>query len=189
MRLFCRASVIEYDDPQFQSMVRTIAKGKRSAFDGARAVIVGDIWEVQTSCGYGVPRVKRGLYAPGDETPKPEELLAGGYNFEGAEKTGRLDELCVFEARPTMDFWAGKQVEGNNTRKYQRVNNKDSIDGLPGLKASRRDVGETLWVRDARAWVARVGGDWEAMVVGFSLAVLMYFVVVGLRDVWGVVVV
>lgn len=167
MRLFCTASVIEYDDPQFQPMLRTIGKGKRSAFDGARAVIVGDIWEVQTSCGYGVPRVKKGLYAPGEETPSPEELLAKGYNFEGAQEGRRLDELCVFEARPTMDFWAGKQVDGNSTRTYQKVNNKDSIDGLPGLKASRRDVGETLWVRDVRAWVRRVADDGRPWWLGF----------------------
>ncbi|KID98023.1 pyridoxamine phosphate oxidase family protein, partial [Metarhizium majus ARSEF 297] len=182
MRLFCTARVVEFDHRDFQGLVRAVAGGGRSAFDGARAVIVADIWEVQTSCGFGVPRVKRGLYKPGeggDRGPSADELLRQGYNAEGGEE--KLDELCVFEARPAMDYWAGKQAEGNTMRDYQKAHNVDSIDGLPGLRASRRDAGEVLWVRDARAWAARVARDWEAMAVGFVAAVLMYLLVGGVR--------
>ncbi|OAQ61004.1 pyridoxamine phosphate oxidase family protein [Pochonia chlamydosporia 170] len=172
MRLFCRARVVEYNDAEFAPLVRAIAKGKRDAFDGARAVIVADIWEVQTSCGYGVPRVKRGLYVAGDE--RPEELLQKGFNGEGVGEKGRLDELCVFEARPTMDVMLAKKADGNGIREYQTLNNRDSIDGLPGLRVCRRDAGEVLWLGDLRAWVRRVARDWEALVVGFGMAVLVF---------------
>jgi hypothetical protein len=170
LRLFCTASVVEYDDPRFEALVSRIAAHKRTAFDGARAVIVADIWEVQTSCGYGVPRVKKGLYSPSPagNDAGPRALLDAGY-------LGRMDELCVFEPRPTLDLWAGKSADGNRIREYQRVNNADSIDGLPGLRAGRRDAGEWLFVRDARAWAARVLRDGEAVLFGFCLALVLVF--------------
>ncbi|KAG5913381.1 hypothetical protein E4U42_001223, partial [Claviceps africana] len=62
LRLFCAATVVEHDDARFGTLVRRIgARGGRDVFEAARAVIVADVWEVQTSCGFGVPRVKRAL--------------------------------------------------------------------------------------------------------------------------------
>ncbi|TWU74120.1 hypothetical protein ED733_005214 [Metarhizium rileyi] len=175
MRLFCAARVVEYDDGEFAGLVDAVAGGKRSAFDGARAVVVADIWEVQTSCGFGVPRVKRHLYARQEQENEQEQ----GGQGQGRVGEGPDDELCVFEARPTMDHWLGKRAESNGLREYQRKNNADSIDGLPGLRAGRRDAGEVLWLRDARAWAGRVARDWEALAVGFVLGVLTYWLVVG----------
>ncbi|XP_044724404.1 pyridoxamine 5'-phosphate oxidase family protein ustO [Hirsutella rhossiliensis] len=158
LRFFCHARVVEWDQPAFPDLVRTVAKGKREAFEGARAVILCDIWEVQTSCGYGVPRVKKGH--GGDD---------------------KLDELAVFEARPTMDSWAATKAQSNTLHAYQGLNNSKSIDGLPGLRSARRDTGQTLWVGDARARVRRILAAPEAVATGFALAVGLYLLMAGLK--------
>lgn len=176
LRLFCRARVVEYDQPAFQDLVKTISKDKEEAFDGARAVVVCDIWQVQTSCGYGVPRVKKGLYAPSDDdttgpTTDIESLLRSGRAADS-----KLDELAVFEARPTLANWAEGQVQKNQMLGYQLLNNADSIDGLPGLKAARRAAGQMLWLGDLKAWGVRVAGEGSAVAVGFGAAVVLYFI-------------
>ncbi|KAG6010885.1 hypothetical protein E4U21_002554 [Claviceps maximensis] len=198
LRLFCRATVVEYDDPRFEALVRRIGeRGGRDAFEATRAVIVGDIWEVQTSCGYGVPRIKRGLYH-GVEGGLDEEEEEGGLGAkEDKEKQARharsalldilrgtsrgrnkpdapLDELCVFEARPTLDaYWDKRSHDKDIMRSYQRANCLSSRDGLPGLRASRRDAGERLWLRDARAWMARRAAERQSLAVGFVVATLL----------------
>ncbi|KAG6056473.1 hypothetical protein E4U17_002172 [Claviceps sp. LM77 group G4] len=189
LRLFCKASVVEYDDPRFGALVKRIAAGKREAFDGARAVIVADIWEVQTSCGFAVPRVKRVLYSgrgreagnqPGErESDAGQQQQAGfvsGSDHDGEGEGGKadaVDELFVFEARPTLDKALEKSANKNTIRSYQRAHNVASLDGLPGLRASRRDAGERLWLGDLRAWTARRACEREAMAVGFVLATLL----------------
>ncbi|KAF4510933.1 hypothetical protein G6O67_002778 [Ophiocordyceps sinensis] len=180
LRFFCRAHVVEWDQPAFPDLVRSIAKEKREAFDGARAVILCDIWEVQTSCGYGVPRVKKGLYARDDDEASSasslEEILSAGLNGDKI-----LDELAVFEARPTMDSWAASKAQSNTLHEYQSINNSSSIDGLPGLRTARRDTGQTLWVGDAKARVSRILAEPEAVATGFVLAVALYLFVAGLK--------
>lgn len=165
MRFFCRSTVVEWDEPEFPDLVRRIAKGKRSAFDGARAVILCHVFEVQTSCGFGVPMVKKGAYAPNETTEK--------------SVGERVDELSVFEERPTLDNWAKKRVEDNTVHQYHQETNVTSMDGLPGLRAARRGVGETLWLTDARAKAVKILTQFEALAVGFALAVLLY-VILGL---------
>lgn len=180
LRLFCRSSVIEWDQPAFEGWVRRVAGGKRDAFDGARAVIVCDIWQVQTSCGYGVPRVKKALYAPKDDDGEPvalsrdlEALLRQG--SPAGNEASKLSELAVFEERPTMDNWAASKADGNAILDYQQLNNSASMDGLPGLRAARRGAGETLWVTDIKVRLRRIAAEREAVGVGFSAAVLLYF--------------
>ncbi|CAM1509960.1 Fc.00g002950.m01.CDS01 [Cosmosporella sp. VM-42] len=168
LRFFCRSKVIEWDEPAFPELVRRIAKGKRSAFDGARAVIVCDVFEVQTSCGFGVPRVKKGIYAPDENDKKPvEELLKDGVD-------GVINELSVFEERPTLDGYWKKRADNNTAHEYQNGNNLTSIDGLPGLKGARRAAGETIWLTDLKAKATGISSQYEAMAVGFGLAVLLY---------------
>lgn len=171
LRLFCHATVVEWDSPAFPGLVRDIARGERDTFDGARAVIVCNIWEVQTSCGFAVPRIKKGLYALDDEGihMPVEELLRDGHD-------GKIDELAVFEERPTLDKDALKQVQRNNMQKYQAQANTQSLDGLPGLRAARRDAGQRLWVGDAKVRVKKILAETEAIMFGFCLAVGMYFV-------------
>lgn len=169
LRFFCTSRVVEWDEPAFPDLVRQIARGKRSAFDGARAVILCDVFEVQTSCGYGVPRVKQGLYKPSDAEKPLTDLLQ-----EGVE--GDIDELAVFEARSTMDAWAKKRVDANTMQDYHNEANVYSMDGLPGLKAARRGVGQSILVGDARARITRLMAQWEALMMGFGMAVLLYAV-------------
>lgn len=175
LRFFCRSTVFEYDHPAFPELVHQIAKGKREAFDGARAVIVADIWQVQTSCGFGVPRVKKGIYAPNMEAPpmSVEEVLRQGCNE-------KIDELAIFEERPNMDSYAAGQVQKNIVLDYHNMNNLTSLDGLPGLKTARRNVGQTLWVTNVRARAKRILAEGEAVAAGFCLAIFLYFSLVRL---------
>ncbi|KAG6037670.1 hypothetical protein E4U41_004857 [Claviceps citrina] len=76
-------------------------------------------------------------------------------------------------ARPTLDRYSKRCVEENTVRSYQRANNVRSIDGLPGLRASREDAGETLWLGDLKARMARLAAEREAMAVGFAIATLL----------------
>ncbi|KAJ3499043.1 hypothetical protein NLG97_g658 [Lecanicillium saksenae] len=191
LRLFCRSSVVEWDDPRFPELTRTISQGsQRKAFDGARAVIIGDIWQVQTSCGYGVPRVKKGIYATdeddaesdvadktggvqkiGDATVDIETILRQGH-----EKSQKLTEVCVFENRPNLDHWSGMRVGANTAHKYQAEHNARSIDGLPGMKTARRDNKEILWVGDATAYLRRMAAEKVSVTIGFLLGVFFYFI-------------
>ncbi|KAG5973716.1 hypothetical protein E4U55_000313 [Claviceps digitariae] len=217
LRLYCRARVVEYEDGEFGELVRRIGGAGREVFEAARAVIVGEIWEVQTSCGFGVPRVKRGLYwgvgdedvDEGDEEKEEEEGEEEGKekdnerqkdnkrekdNEREKDKQQRhapilldilrsgtptqpshpLDELSVFEARPTLDaYWQKRSNDEDTIRSYQRANNVASLDGLPGLRASRRDAGERLWLGDWRARMARLAAEREALAVGFVVAMLL----------------
>ncbi|KAL2114747.1 hypothetical protein VUR80DRAFT_57 [Thermomyces stellatus] len=67
MRLFCWGRVAERPDPDFGGYMRELQAARRRAglaerseFHGARAVIVGEIWRVTTSCGFAVPMVPNG---------------------------------------------------------------------------------------------------------------------------------
>ncbi|KAK1639983.1 pyridoxamine phosphate oxidase [Colletotrichum phormii] len=174
LRLFCKSRIVEWDHPDFDSWMKRIIPqgpqgkaGNRDSYDGARAVVIGEVWEVQTSCGYGVPMVRKELYAPATDEPAKSK-----------------DELSVFEERPTLDFYWKKRVDNNTVNKYQVETNRTSIDGLPGLKAARRDAGETLWVADAKAQVLRAARETRGVVLGGLIAVLF---VGGKLLVWGLV--
>lgn len=178
VRFFCRSKIVEWDEPGFPDLVRTIAQGKRSGFDGARAVVVADVFEVQTSCGYGVPRVKKSIYTPEAATEKAADALLG------ETVGGKVDELAVFEERPQLDAWIRKRVENKTVQEYHNETNVFSMDGLPGLKTARRGVGERLWVGDAKARARRVLGQSEAVAVGVVIGlVVMYAVMTGLQAV------
>lgn len=44
MRLFCKGRVVEWDQPQFSDLMASMGPGKR--IEGARAIIVLDVWKV-----------------------------------------------------------------------------------------------------------------------------------------------
>ncbi|OLN92201.1 hypothetical protein CCHL11_01384 [Colletotrichum chlorophyti] len=162
LRLFCRSKIIEWDHPDFDSwMKRIVPAGEagRNSYDGARAVVVGEVWEVQTSCGYGVPMVRKELY---------------NGTLELAQTDNNKDELSVFEERPTLDSVWKKRVENNTVNKYQVETNRTSIDGLPGLRAARREAGEMIWVADAKARAARAVREKDGILLGFLLALFFY---------------
>ncbi|THY82988.1 pyridoxamine phosphate oxidase family protein [Aureobasidium pullulans] len=139
LRLFCKGRVVEFWDEEFGSLTRQMGM---EVPVGARAVIVLDIFKVQTSCGYGVP------------------LLS-----ETDQQKGLLD-------RETLGHWAGKTVSDNKMVDYRAKNNAYSLDDLPGLKAGRRTRGEWLWTGDARAYLTRLWNQMDAMVIGFVFAFL-----------------
>ncbi|KAG9234288.1 pyridoxamine phosphate oxidase [Amylocarpus encephaloides] len=139
LRLFCTGRVVEWDRPEFDALLSKMGKRR---IDGARAVLVFDIFKVQTSCGYGVPKIS--------SSPQGDE--------------GR-----AFEDRETLGHWASVKVERNEIAAYQVMNNACSLDGLPGLKSARRDGGEVLAVGDVMAGGRRVWGQKGALGVGLAI--------------------
>lgn len=172
LRLFCNSRVVEWDHPDFQSLLLKVANGRRQSFDGARAVIVCDIWQVQTSCGFGVPRVKKALYAPDedDHTPVEDVLRQGVSDKEG----GKLTELAVFENRPTLDKKAKQEADADILVAYQNKNNASSLDGLPGLRTAIRNSGQRLWLVSMQTSARRILAEKEALAVGFVFAFLLF---------------
>lgn len=148
LRFFCRGKVIEWDQPEFESTWRKMGISK--PVEGARAIILLDVFKAQTSCGFGVP--KHAKVKLGEE----QEKWAAG-----------------FEDRETMGHWASKRIKANTLHEYQKEWNYDSLDGLTGLKAARRDRGEVLWVTDLQASFRRIVAQREALVFGFVLAMIL----------------
>ena len=66
----------------------------------------------------------------------------------------------------------------NKLIRYQAVHNTASLDGLPGLRAARREAGQWLWLVDAKSRVRRIACEGEAVAAGFLLAILLYVVVI-----------
>ncbi|TVY94174.1 Pyridoxamine 5'-phosphate oxidase family protein [Lachnellula willkommii] len=147
MRFFCTGRVVEWDQSEFESLMGRMGKKR---VDGARAVIVLTVWKVQTSCGYGVPRIR-----------------------EGEMDVEKGKEEDAFQDRDTLGHWAGKKVERNEMGEYQMKNNARSLDGLRGLRTARRDAGERFWVEDARAKVGLIVSQKEALVSGVFIGVLI----------------
>ena len=179
LRFFCNSRVVEWDHQDFPNMVRRVSRGKKEAFSGARAVIVCDIWQVQTSCGFGVPQVKPVLYS--SKSSEPPTGTVDLSSRPEVDKKDEEDELCVFQARLTLDTYWGKRAEDNTIHDYQMKNNATSIDGLPGLRAARRDAGEILWVSDFQALCNRIILQREGLGLGLCLGFLLYSVLSALN--------
>ncbi|KAL8409528.1 hypothetical protein RB594_007824 [Gaeumannomyces avenae] len=165
LRLYCRArEVVEWgvDEARFAELLAGMGRGGFEMPKSPRAIVVLDVWKVTTSCGYGVPMVRRALYA-GSEEDKEE----GG---EGERRRLLLDETSVFEDRSTLDVAAAKKEEGGEWIRYQRQNNAYSLDGLPGLKSARRGTALGLWLAQTRV---RVAAQREGFVVGLVLGLVL----------------
>lgn len=148
LRLFCKGKVIEWDQPEFETTWKNM--GITKPMEGARAIILLDVFKVQTSCGFGVPRHAK--VKLGDDE---EKWVAG------------------FEDREMLGHWASKKIESNTLHEYQKEWNYDSLDGLTGLKVARRDRGEILWVTDLIASFKRIMAQREALAFGFILAIIL----------------
>lgn len=74
-----------------------------------------------------------------------------------------------------MGHWASNKVEKNELHAYQREWNAKSLDGLNGLRAARRDLGERLWLADRKASLMRVLAQREALMAGILIGVLLAF--------------
>ncbi|EMC91741.1 hypothetical protein BAUCODRAFT_79423 [Baudoinia panamericana UAMH 10762] len=159
MRWFCKGRVVEYDDPEFEGWLKKMGKEK---IVGTRAVILFDVWKVQTSCGYAVPLVSSNI--------DPVKIDEG--------------PRAYLEDRKTLGHWAGKHVEAGTLQDYHQKMNARSHDGCGGLKAARRARGEHMLLEDCMIWMRRTTQQREAMLVGALLAILtmlaLRFVVEGL---------
>ena len=128
LRFFCTGRLTEWDQPGFAAAMARMGDGMNIA--GARAVIHLDVFKVQTSCGYGVPLLSL-TTDPTTHEPKPS-----------------------FQDRNTINHFNEKKTDAE-THDYQKNNNFNSLDGLPGLRAARKSRGEMLWVGDAQNWLRR----------------------------------
>ncbi|KFX94457.1 hypothetical protein V490_04357 [Pseudogymnoascus sp. VKM F-3557] len=156
LRFFCTGRVIEWDDKDFDSWLEKMGNKK---ILGARAVIVLDVFKVQTSCGFGVPKLVKHTSTSASDEEKHTECSYG------------------FEDRETIGHWAKFKMDKNELFQYRRNNNHDSLDGLTGLKSARRDRGELMWVTDVRAWLRKIWGQKDAMFAGFMIAHWIYVLV------------
>ncbi|KAL8854347.1 MAG: hypothetical protein Q9221_000834 [Calogaya cf. arnoldii] len=153
LRFFCWGKVVEWkDEARFEGM---IAKMGKQRVAGARAVILLEVWKVQTSCGYGVP------FLP---TPSIEDVKA----IETGEK-----KFLEMRDRESMGHWASKRMEKDELREYQTNNNAFSLDGLPGFRVAIRDSGKSVWWARMSAWVRRVGVQKGALTIGMVMGCLM----------------
>lgn len=118
---------------------------------------------MQTSCGFGVPKLVKHTGSASDEE-KHTECESG------------------FQDRETIGHWAKHKMDKNELFQYQQKNNHDSLDGLTGLKSARRDRGEQMWLGDIRAWTRKVWGQKDAMFVGFMLAHWIYVVILAVQQ-------
>ncbi|MCJ1238683.1 hypothetical protein MMC14_006674 [Varicellaria rhodocarpa] len=172
MRLFCKGKVVEWDQPEFAEWTRRMRKpiddDGHGAFKGARAIIA---LEAQSSCGFGVPRLPECTQSssPTSSVSEIEDPTNTVSQSEGMQS--------AFGDRKTLEQWSVKMTSNNKMRGYQAQNNGSSLDGLPGLKAARRDRGERfLWVGDAKAWWRKVVlGGWEGVLLGMVMGLFMSF--------------
>ncbi|KAF8456884.1 hypothetical protein BGX38DRAFT_883194 [Terfezia claveryi] len=61
MRMFCTGRVVEVggeDRAEFEKLIGRMGMDVGKVHPSARAVLVMDVWKVQTSCGFGVPIAK-----------------------------------------------------------------------------------------------------------------------------------
>ena len=106
-------------------------------YESARAVILLDVFKVQTSCGFGVPIVDEGT--------------EGGFR--------NRNTLAIWGTKVVESGdMKGYQMQWN-------CNSLDGLTGLKA--ARRASGERVLWWGDFRAWVRRVGGMGDAVGVGF----------------------
>ncbi|CAJ2511306.1 Uu.00g069310.m01.CDS01 [Anthostomella pinea] len=169
LRLFCRGRVIEWDRPEFDVFLR---KMKLQKVDATRAIIVLDIFKVQTSCGFGVPRVRKTVMGI---TAAPSGASEKAAAVDGDDDVGKQDiGVTGFEERPTLQIFNGKRERAGTVQQYQMEENTTSLDGLPGLRSARRGVGERLLVGDVKMRLRNVMAEKSGMAFGFLMAVLLY---------------
>lgn len=198
LRFFCRGTVVERWDEEGRDTARggeganessayskLVAKMGLSAAPpaGARAIILLDVFKVQTSCGFGVPQIRRELYAPSAASTADDEkeIVANVLPTDDEAYGTAPDETSVFEARPTLDKYWSNRVRTNPgvELSYLRQKSMHSLDGLPAVRAVRPRSGRPLWFERAEARALRmVRGEKAAVAMGFLLACLLYIFVV-----------
>lgn len=75
--------------------------------------------------------------------------------------------------RDTMGHWAHRKIESNTLLDYQAENNSSSLDGCPGMRSAMRDHGDRVWLALLKARMRRVRTQWDAVLVGIILGVVL----------------
>jgi hypothetical protein len=160
MRFYCTGRVIEYDSPDFSPLLARMDK-KHAMPTGTRAIILLTVHKVGTSCGFGVPVLRNGE-------------MANTY----AQNPVASEEHPEFLERGMLERWATNKVAAKELEGYHRDWNAKSLDGLPALRAARREGGERmLWWGDFKAGVKRARYERGGMVAGLMLGILIMLAV------------
>ncbi|KAF1982973.1 hypothetical protein K402DRAFT_448455 [Aulographum hederae CBS 113979] len=131
-----------------------------------RAIILLDVFKVQTSCGFAVP------IFPSSSPPTSSS--------DGPEVSELLSPVPTsgYANRATLAKWTSFMVKKDGSLEpYRTGNNFRSLDGLPGLRSARRGRGEWVGVEGVLQWGRRVGGMWEGVLVGMVLMMVLMVVV------------
>ena len=89
---------------------------------------------------------------------------------------------AYLEDRKTLGHWAGQRIEKGEMQEYRQKMNSRSLDGCAGLKVARRQRGEYMLLEECLIWLRRTLKQWEAMVLGAVMAVVMMILARALGD-------
>jgi hypothetical protein len=172
LRLFSRGEVAERGSMKYNELITLFKDDKHETgeeeeqkndknhdgdwqldalLSGSRAIILLHVFKVQTSCGYGVPRMNK---VPKDDADENVSSLP-------------------WSDRVTMPNWANAKSM-DQLLEYRVKNNVRSLDGLPGLTAARRDNTEWIGVAEVSSWLRRVfWAQLESLLMGMLLVLVI----------------
>ena len=124
MRLFGHGRVFENGTPAFNDFVK---EHQVECIPGTRSIILVDIHQVGTSCGFSVPYYDFKDYRPilNDFFKKKAQREAAGHSSDSMPR-------CV-----TFWFTHISQLQAKNSPRYWALKNAWSMDGLPGTKTAQ----------------------------------------------------
>ncbi|KIJ07289.1 hypothetical protein PAXINDRAFT_103021 [Paxillus involutus ATCC 200175] len=125
LRLFGVGTVHEYGTPEYDALIPATTRKP-----GSRAVIVIDVYQVGTSCGFAVPvygfvTQRTQLLRYFDKREAVDRSFASSQQQPGSCS----DDNCDSEVAPAK----GETVPQGSLRAYWLLKNTHSLDGLPGL--------------------------------------------------------
>ncbi|KXT12883.1 hypothetical protein AC579_5398 [Pseudocercospora musae] len=146
MRWFCKGRVVETDHPDFAMWLERMGKNE---YASTRAIILLDVWKVQTSCGFAVP------------------LLTYIHDPEKGTR-GSVQE------RKTLENFAIKSIPYPiEMGQYRVKHNARSLDGLPGLRKAMKTKGENILVQQLFLKAKHTLRHWNSMLIGVLLALIL----------------
>ncbi|KIK94930.1 hypothetical protein PAXRUDRAFT_827504 [Paxillus rubicundulus Ve08.2h10] len=127
-RLFGVGTVHEYGTPEYDALIPAMTRKP-----GSRAVIVVDVYQVGTSCGFAVPvygfvTQRTQLLHYFDKSEAIDRSFASSQKQQQPSSCKDHDN-CESEVAPVK----GETVPQGSLRAYWLLNNTHSLDGLPGL--------------------------------------------------------
>lgn len=127
LRLFGVGTVHEYGTPEYDALIPATTRKP-----GSRAVIVIDVYQVGTSCGFAVPvygfvTQRTQLLRYFDKREAVDRSFASSQQQQ--QPGSCSDDNCDSEVAPVK----GDTVPQGSLRAYWLLKNTHSLDGLPGL--------------------------------------------------------